>query len=342
MKVFNLDCTLRDGGMLLEYNKSIGISYEVFSDQDKFTFIDELKMSRVDIIELGILDTNGEIGFNYYSDMNTVSMLVPKEKKDTLFSILINGPKYPFDRIPNSSETKIDLIRFVIVYSQFKESLLYCKKLVDKGYKISIQPALTSQFSKDELLAIVSLSNDIGAYSLYIVDTFGNLTFDEIKEIGGLFNGHMDIDTKLGIHLHSNNGMTISNAMLFINEFKDFRDVIVDTCVNGMGLGAGNLQTELLHSLGFYSNDLDSFRSILSAAEIINKFLLNSLWGYSIESLIAAKLNCSFKYSIQLRKQYNFNYNNIFQTLSILDINKRYIYDRNYIDKLVREGGYKK
>lgn len=342
MKILNLDCTMRDGGMLLEFNKSIGIPYEVFSEQDKFNFVHEVKKSMVDIIELGILDNDGEIGFNYYADMNTVSMLVPKEKNDTIFSILINGPKYPLDMIPNSSETNIDLIRFVIVYSQFEESLLYCKKLVDKGYKISIQPALTSQFSKDELLAIITLSNDIGAYSLYIVDTFGNLTFDEIKEISKYFNRYMDINTKLGIHLHNNNGMSISNALLFINEYKHFRDVIVDTCVNGMGLGAGNLQTELLHSVGLNFYDLDSFKSILSAAEVINKFSLSSPWGYSIESLISAKLNCSFKYSIQLRKQYNFDYNDIFQILSILDVNKRHIYDKKYLDKLVRVGAYKK
>lgn len=337
MKIFNLDCTLRDGGMALEFNNQVNNKYNLsFSFDDKNNFINHLSKTNIDIIELGILDIScKDECYSYYRDIKSVSNLIPKNKNNKIYAILINGPYYPLDKIPDYTNSNIDLIRFVIVYSMFEESLDYCRNLAKKGYKISIQPALTSRYNENQLLKLISLSNEIKAFSLYVVDTFGNLSVKDIKKVGDIFNKRLNHTTKLGIHTHNNFNLALSNSLSFIDYYQIHRDLIVDTCIYGMGLGAGNLQTELFHSITPEFYHIDSFRNLLCAAEVVSKFIDYCGWGYTVESLISAKLNASFKYTLQLRREFKLLYLDIFNIVSSFTNDQRLTYDKELVSKII-------
>ena len=64
------------------------------------------------------------------------------------------------------------------------------------------------------------------------------------KKLTTLFNKYLNEDIAIGFHAHNNLQLAFSNALTFINELKDKRELVIDTSIYGMGRGAGNLPPE--------------------------------------------------------------------------------------------------
>ena len=323
-KVLHLDCTLRDGGMMLEDNSDTKtISNNGFLYVDRLELIKRLINSSIDIIELGILDSKKNFPeFSFYNGIEEVSDLIPidADMNRLTFATLINGPDYPLDLIPQWRQGLCQLIRFVVMFSKLEESIEYCKRLSKKGYKISIQPALTSRYSESDFKKLIGLANEIEAFSFYVVDSFGYMQSEELLDYARLIDKNLNQNTAPGFHGHNNFNLAFSNSQVFVDFFKKKRHIIIDTCLMGMGLGSGNLQTELFYLSINKNLDKSKYFEILSACEIIDKYLTKNPWGYTVESVISAYLKSSFKYGIIMRNSLNFNYVDIYNMIENLPL----------------------
>ena len=83
-KIDVLDCTLRDGGLALEDAMLNTGNSSSFDDKAISGFIETMKTSKIDIIELGAIElTNtNQSGFSIYQSIEQVSKLIPENKPD--------------------------------------------------------------------------------------------------------------------------------------------------------------------------------------------------------------------------------------------------------------------
>ncbi|MDR0773910.1 MAG: hypothetical protein LBE72_01070 [Rickettsia sp.] len=329
-----LDCTLRDGGLAIEdayLNENI---VDIFTTEEIKTVSEVLSESMIDIIELGSIEISDQDKkkFAIYQNIEEISTKTPhKSKDDQLVAALFRGPDTPIENIPNVKDSYVDVLRVILRYSELQKSIDFCAHLVKKGYKVFIQPMVTMRYTEEEINMLIESANEMKAYALYFVDSYGYMDKNNIENLYNIYDENLEDDIKIGFHAHNNISSAFSNACWFIeyamNKENSSRKIVVDSCILGMGQGAGNAQTELLAN---YLNNKWSksynFPPILDACEIIEKHNNENLWGYSVTNMLPAINKTAYKYSFTLRNKYGYPYRRIYEILRSMpeDLRHRY------------------
>jgi 4-hydroxy 2-oxovalerate aldolase len=342
-----LDCTLRDGGLGLEDAHKNDLSDQQFSANDIENIENSLFKSNIDIIELGSIELSSDDKKKYgiYQSVEDISKRVPlKRAQNQLYVGLYRGPDTPIEDISNWKVGMCDGVRVILRYSELQKSLDFCAALSKKGYKVFVQPMLTMRYTDDELGHIIKASNDMNAYALYFVDSYGYMEPKDVQRFFDFYDSRLNRDIRIGFHAHNNMNLAFANARYFLN-IKTDRKVIVDSCMLGMGQGAGNLQTEIITD---YLNDkykLEqkfnyNYEAILGTCELVDNFLVRNSWGYSLTYLLPAIHHVAYKYSVALRYHYKLKYvemNNIFKHMPE-DLRERYSPEN--VQELLKRFGY--
>lgn len=318
-----LDCTLRDGGLGIEDYFKRNKKMPVFNQKIKDKILGNLRKSKVDIIELGAIEVSKEDKTNMaiYQNIETISEQIPKEHSiKQMYAALYRGPDTDLKDIPEWNVNYCEIVRVILRYSELKKSLEFCEGLSKKGYKVFVQPMLTMRYSEQELNYLIDYVNYMNAYALYFVDSYGYMNKENINYFTYKFNNKMKPEIKLGFHAHNNMNLAFANGIEFLSQEVN-RDIIIDSCLLGMGQGAGNLQTELIadYLIKNYKKDYN-YEYILNACEIIEKFTHKNAWGYTVMHLLPAINNTAYKYSVAMREEYRLTYaeiNNILKNMPI-------------------------
>lgn len=338
-----LDCTLRDGGLGLEDANKNKISNLQFSQADISKVTENLCKSKIDIVELGSVEITNtpRTGFAIYQNIETISETMPQNRLSSqLYAALYRGPDTPLDDIPEWNPNLCEAVRVIIRYSELQKSLDFCADLSQKGYKVFVQPMLTMRYSDDEIKKLIDAANDMGAYALYIVDSYGYMMPADIERLFLKYDKDLDSDIAIGFHAHNNMNLAFSNALSFINRETE-RRLIVDSCALGMGQGAGNLQTEIIADY-FNKNCGRSYDygAVLDVCEIIQKYCGEILWGYSATRILSAIHKTAYKYAISFRKHYGLTYREIDDILGKIPVDLVHRYTPENTKKILELCGY--
>ncbi len=334
--VYLLDCTLRDGGFALEAGTGQNLG---FSEQTKAKITQNLTDSAIDIIELGTLEIgeNDKKKFCVFQNMYDISDLIPNKKLDNqMYAVFFRGPDIPIDSLPNWNKDLCQLIRLGVRYSEMDKSLEYCKRLCEKGYLVSVQPIVTIRYTVEDLDQVIKAANEMNAYSVYFVDSYGSMYTNDVLKIFKKYNEELRPEIKIGFHAHNNMGFAASNVMDIISAESE-RDIIIDSCCLGMGQGAGNLQTEVIVPFlnKIHKKNYD-FMEVLKACDSIAEFWKDNLWGYSVAAMIPAVYGAAYKYGLVLRNQYHYSYSEMAKILQQIPIEMKYRFTENNIKELLK------
>lgn len=294
MKV--LDCTLRDGGYVNNWR---------FGEQRINNIIKLLEEVGVDIVELGFIrdfepDSNSS---NIASIDNLNKKLKPNSK--VIYSAMLEAfDPYPLEKLPKHTPGGVDLIRICIWKRKLSEHLDYCKRVLEKGYKISIQPSRVEQYNDEEFLYMIEKVNELTPFSVYVVDTWGTQSSQQIKKYIELADEHLLKGTILGYHGH-NNKMQALDCVNTILNMSTQHEISIDSSLMGMGRGAGNLNTELLLQLlnEKYGKEYDLDKAIYACSEEILPIYKNTPWGYSLYYFLSALYGCNPNYATYFQEK---------------------------------------
>ena len=338
-KIEILDCTLRDGGMGLEDAVINGISTLEYSKEKIYNLIELLEKSNIDIIELGAIELSKQdkSGFSIYQSIDEGSALIKKDYvNQQKYTLLFRGPDTPLEDIPEWNVNRCQYLRVIIRYSEIKKSLEFCEGLSKKGYKVFVQPMVTSRYSDDELDLLINYTNKMGAHALYIVDSYGHMNKDELGRLFNFYDRRLDNNISIGFHGHNNMNLAFSNTLELL-DFPSNRNLIIDSTLVGMGQGAGNLQTELA---SYFLRDNYSknykIKYILEGIELIEDFMHPNLWGYSVLNLMPAVYKTAYKYASVLRNKYGLRYSEIDRVLELMPEDYRHRYTLENIEELLK------
>lgn len=306
-----LDCTLRDGGFGFEDAALNEPATKYFSSDGIDTIIKHLERSRLDIIELGAveLSTEDKRRFAIYQNLESISETMPKTRTDhQMYAALYRGPDTPIEDIPVWNPSYCEAVRVIIRYSELQKSLDFCKALARKGYQVFVQPMLTMRYTEVELQMLIDAANDMSAYALYFVDSYGYMQTQDITCLFQRFNTGLDPAVRIGFHAHNNTNLAFANALTFIAQPTE-RGIIIDSCALGLGQGAGNLQTEIIANYMIRTFGADyHYASVLEVCELIEHYWTQNLWGYSVTHLLPALHKTAYKYATSLRNRYGLSF----------------------------------
>ena len=334
-----LDATLRDGGQGLDDLFNNHFSDKYYSEENKHHIIDLLGQSDVEIIELGAMgpSLDDKSKFAIYQNVEELSQYLPKDRDTQKMYIgLYIGPDTDVDKIPEWNPSLVKGVRVILRYSELRKSLDYCAALARKGYKVFVQPMLTMRYTDEELNLVLDMSNDMGAFACYFVDSYGYMQPKDIERLFRYYDARLDKGIRLGFHAHNNMNLAFSNVISFLNLDTD-RELLIDSCATGMGQGAGNLQTELIvpylnENFGKHYN----YEPILEVCEILdNEMIPSNLWGYSVTRLLPAVYKTAYKYALVMRNKYHLTFKQMNQILRDMPDDMRNRYTKDNLEQLI-------
>ncbi len=338
-KVWLLDATLRDGGQGLDDLFNNGFSDKFYSEDSKHKIVDLLGESGVELIELGAMgpSSDDKSKFAIYQNVEELSQYLPKNRDpQKMYLGLYIGPDTDIDKIPDWNPSLVNGIRVILRYSELRKSLEYCAALAKKGYTMFVQPMLTLRYTDKDLDLVFGMTNDMGAYACYFVDSYGYMQPQDIERLFYAFDKGLNKDMKIGFHAHNNMNLAFSNVTSFLNLDTD-RELLIDSCATGMGQGAGNLQTELIvpylnENFGKHYN----YEPILDVCEILdNEMIPFNLWGYSVTRLLPAVYKTAYKYTLVMRNKYHLTFKQMNQILRDMPNDMRNRYTKENVEQLI-------
>lgn len=305
---FLLDCTLRDGGYINDWE---------FGHDNIVNIFERVVGSGIDAIEIGFLDDRREFDINRTIMPKTENVETIYGKLDRKNSMVVGMIDYGTCDISNlqpCDESYLDGIRVIFKKNKMYPAMEYCRQVKALGYKVFAQLVSVPSYSDDELLEIIKLINDVKPYAVSMVDTYGLLDPDGLKHILGILDDNMDRDIVLGFHAHNNFQLGYINATTAL-EYDTDRDILVDGTLYGMGKSAGNAPLELI---AMYMNEHCNKKYIVTEMQeaittSVMDFQRRSPWGYQLFYYIAASNKVHPNYVQHLMNK---------RTLSITAINE--------------------
>lgn len=326
-KISILDCTLRDGGYVNDFD---------FSRTTIETIISKLGKAKIDIIECGFLkDIAYDENKSLYSSVDQITPLIASKRKKAMYvAMIVTGTISAAKIAPRTPET-IDGIRITFHKKEMDEAFTLGYALMDKGYEVFMQPVGTTTYTDVEILSLLERVNEMKPYAFYLVDTLGKLYAKQLLKLFYLVDDNLDEEVAIGYHSHNNLQLSFSNAQELIHSCGK-RDLLIDASVLGMGRGAGNLCTEIMAQ---YINENIEYRYhtemlIEIVDEYISPISYIHPWGYSAGYFLAATNNCHPNYVSFLLNKQTLNVKRIHQLLKEIPEEERALYNEKLIDSL--------
>lgn len=326
-----LDCTLRDGGYINDWN----FGYHTIK-----SIIRQLVESQVDYVEIGFL-RNCEYDRNkaLYNNCSEMMPVLPEKKGNTMFTAMALHNKYDIDKLENYDGRTIDAVRVTFHDYDIDEGLTFIKKAKEKGYKVFCNPINIMGYSDEKILELLKKVNQIQPYAFSIVDTFGSMMKSDLLRIYSLIEHNLDKSIVIGLHLHENLALSYSLAQEFIAMKASERKSVIDASMLGMGRTPGNLCMELI--MDYMNKTQGTVYDVNPVLDGIDDYIIQlkqiEPWGYSTAYALSAKFNLHRNYAEFLLGKGRLRAKQINQILASIEENKKTAYDEQYIEKLYQK-----
>lgn len=328
MNIKILDCTLRDGGYINDWN---------FGAETISSIIAKLNNAKIDIIECGFL-TEKAINDDYslFANVSSVKRMLPQKNCSSMFvaMIAIGEKEIHPDKLEPYTPDAIDGIRLTFHQHETEKAIEWAKIIMSKGYKVFMQPVGTTSYSDSQLLNLIDQINTLNPYAFYIVDTLGSMYRNELFHIFYLINKNLNSNIHIGFHAHNNLQLAFSNAQE-LSRIHTPRTLILDSSVYGMGRAAGNLPTELITQ--YLNSNIEKKYDVTTILDIYDMHISlireKYQWGYEVPYHLAASNVCHPNYASYLINKQTLTMKDIEKIIISIPKEKKAIFDKSLIEQ---------
>lgn len=300
-----LDCTLRDGSYLIDYQ---------FTAEDTYIICLGLRRAGFKLIEIGhgtgMGSSSAGKGMANATDEDYIKAArsALEESKVEFGMFFIPGIGKIHD-LEMAAGYGMGFVRIGTNITEVDEAKPYIERAKELGMKVSSNLMKSYAVSIDEFIRQAMKAVQFGADTICVVDSAGGMFPDEVREYVRRLK---DVtDKTIGFHGHNNLQMAVANTLEAIKAGAG----VVDSSLQGMGRSAGNAQTEILvavlEKLG-YDTGADPYKT-MDLGERIIRPMMSRQQGVDDISLVSgiAQFHSSFyrtvyeaaqKYQIDPRK----------------------------------------
>ncbi len=325
MSVQITDCTIRDGGYLLNKNSSPEFIKGIMSG---------LAEAGINFVETGFLQDNVTGETLVYKDSKDVRKYLPANKGRTNFLGFCDNSRYSLEHLDKYDGQSFKWLRISFAKHELDSALEFCDGAQRKGYIVQFNPMDTISYTEEEFSELIKKVNKVKPGAVSIVDTFGAMYMDDLIRIFKLVDSILDKNIKIGLHSHDNLGLScaLAEQMIMLAHELD-RDIMVDGSLMGMGRGAGNASTELLAS--FLNEKYGYDYNISALLNTIEKYIAplkdnNIHWGYDLPMFICGTKHAHVDNISYLKKNTDCSVNDMYQVIANMSPTMRTRYGANY------------
>jgi 4-hydroxy 2-oxovalerate aldolase len=300
-----LDCTLRDGGYYTnwDFDKHLVETYLVAMDN-----------LPVEYLEVGYRSPklSGYYGEYFYCPDFVLKKLSRLSNKKLV--IILNEKDIELDTVEELLKPCVGIItmvRIAIDPEQLLRAIDLAKKVKSMGFELGFNVMYMSKWKNlPEFLSNLKHVDGVADY-FYMVDSYGGVYPEDVKEIFGLVRSQMS--TKIGFHGHNNLELALINTLTAIECGAD----MVDATITGMGRGAGNLKTELLLTALNQRNNLDvDFNALSSVTDAFVQLQKKHEWGTNLPYMVSGANSLPQKDVMDWVGKRYYSFNSIIRALS--------------------------
>lgn len=340
-KINLLDCTLRDGGYINDWH---------FGKDAIVDITNKMASTGTDVVEIGFLKNEPyQTDRCVFNSMEQVKKVIGSKKAGVNYAVMceVVNP-LPLDCLEPADAESADIIRVIVwktkhdkdgrIVDALQEGFEYCKGIIEKGYKLCVQPARVDQYSDEEFINTVKMFSQLNPLAIYVVDSWGTQNPENLLHYMHLADDNMPKNIRLGYHGHNNMMQALSAAQAMIRENFD-REIMIDASVYGIGRGAGNLNIEIIAK---YMNEYCGKNyAITPMLEVYENYVKDiyavEQWGYSVPYYLTATYNCNPAYA---REFLSLKSNELSELLGSFDEETKVLFSKKKAKEILVE--YKK
>lgn len=276
-----LDCTIRDGGLMNNWQFSEEMVRSVFQALDE---------AGVDIMEIGYLSSekafsrkeNGPWKFCSSKDLDRV---VEETESGMKLGAIADIGRIEYEDIPMKADSHLDIIRAACYVKDVDKAIDLAHHCIDKGYEACVQLMAVSKVIERDLDEALNDLSKSRVESVYIVDSYGSLYAKQVRALTEKYVKALP-NKVIGFHGHNNQQMAFANSV----EALQAGARQVDATLFGIGRAAGNCPLELL--VAYLNNPKYDLHPIVRAIQDeVLPFKKDLEWGYHMPYMITGALN---------------------------------------------------
>jgi 4-hydroxy 2-oxovalerate aldolase len=332
-KLTILDCTLRDGGYYNDWD---------FTPELVQEYVKEICLAGIDKVELGLrnFSSRGFKGAFFYTTDEFIDTLGLPATTD--FGVMVDAKTILSSELTineavsilfkDSQSSQISLVRIACHFSDVLKTYPIVSCLKNLGYQVGLN---LMQISLQDQISVVKTVKEIeswvGLDVLYFADSLGNMTPDSVEEVVKSIKSVWTGD--VGFHSHDNMGNALANSKRAAKLGVSW----IDSTIQGMGRGAGNLATEILLAdlPEDYSVHYDQGAVYRLSIDVFSKLKDSYRWGHNFAYHIGAKNNIHPTYIQSILTDPHFGEKDLVQIIERLSVlANSSSYDQSRLEKL--------
>ena len=229
-----IDSTLRDGSHAISHQYTV---------EQVVAIVQGLDAAGVQVIEVAHGDGLGGSSFNYgfsaVDELELVAAAVQATTHAQIACLLVPGIGVA-DDLRRVRDLGVSVARIAVHCTEADITEQHIRVAKDLGMEAIGFLMMSHMSEPDDLLVQARLLQSYGADTVYIADSAGAMTTNEVRaRVAEIVGG---IGVPLGVHAHQNLSLAVANSIAAYEE--GARNL--DGTSAGLGAGAGNCPTEIL------------------------------------------------------------------------------------------------